>query len=158
MPSFESSISEPVRVELKWITIPRVLLLFCLNHGLRMMVVEAVWSFHDLFVGYSMAYIFFLTFVSVDFEENFIHLRHCYSSLRLQVTFLNVFSSQVKHVCSANYGKMSSEEIRFHEEILKQAIHCITLKFLLMSSVCASFKIRYVLQKAFLYINRPRDG
>ena len=25
-------------------------------------------------------------------------------------------------------------------------------------SVCASFKIRYVLQKAFLYINRPRDG
>jgi hypothetical protein len=53
---------------------------------------------------------------------------------------------------------MSSEEIRFHEEILKQATHCITLIFLLSSSVCASFKIRYVLQKAFLYINRPRDG
>jgi hypothetical protein len=53
---------------------------------------------------------------------------------------------------------MSSEEIRFHEEILKQATHCITLIFLLRSSVCASFKIRYVLQKAFLYINRPRDG
>ena len=60
MASFESSISEPVRrVELKWITIRRVLLLFCLNHGLRMMLVEAVQSFHDLFVGYSMAYIFF---------------------------------------------------------------------------------------------------
>ena len=92
--------------------------------------------------------------MSVGFEENFIHLRHCYSSLRLQVTFFNVFLSQVKHFCSANYGKMSSEEIRFHEEILKQATHCITLKFLLMSSVCVSFKIRYVLQKAFLYMHR----
>jgi len=29
---------------------------------------------------------------------------------------------------------------------------------LLMPSVCASFKIRYVLQKAILYINTPRDG
>ena len=72
---------------------------------------------------------YFLTFVSFDFEENFIHLRQCYSSLSLQVTFLNVFSSQVKYFYSANYGKMSSEEIRFHEEILKQATHCVTLIF-----------------------------
>lgn len=30
-------------------------------------------------------------------------------------------------------------------------------EILLMPSVCASFKTRYVLLKAFLYINRSRD-
>jgi len=34
----------------------------------------------------------------------------------------------------------------------------LTFLILLMPSVCASFKIRYVLQKAILYINTPRDG
>lgn len=36
---------------------------------------------------------------------------------------------QHKYFCSENYGKMSLEEIRFQEEILKQVTHCVTLKF-----------------------------
>lgn len=36
---------------------------------------------------------------------------------------------QHKQNTYVHYGKMSSEEIRFQEEILKQATHCITLKF-----------------------------
>lgn len=68
-------------VVLNWITIPGVLFLFCLNHGLRMMAVDAVWSFHDLSL-FLVCPTYFLNFFCVFwFWRNFIHLRQCYSSL-----------------------------------------------------------------------------